>query len=361
MEGENVGLLFFGHLSNLEENIQFKFKKIESLYKQRCITNNKYLTDRLNPEMKTDEDNSILNQALSDAILNSMASLIDYYCICCMLKIGATEDKVRKIQYRSLNNGFLIDKSVLPKSEKLTATIDILQAEFREKLSAFPSIESININDYWTAFLGDAISYTLKEYGILESSKFEFKINELEGRLEIDPRVERYFYYMQPLFCNPVSCSGVKHSIYIDINNFLKHNAVPYLSPQIENFGVEQCIYSYFEIKSAQSAFLKDGILKDLVTSNFDEVKSNLETKQSKADNYHLCQLEERWGLGAILKIDRINGFISSNKEFLHFYIDEILIAKSENAVLIEADKCLWAAILELHRELPPRLKYNFD
>lgn len=348
-------------ISNLESNIQYKFKKIEVLYRQRCKTNHKYLNDCLSFGVKNDEGNSILNQALSDAILNSMASLIDYYCICCMLKIGVAEDKVRKIQYRSLSNSFLIDKSSLSKSEKLTATVDTLQSDLRAKLSVFPNVESVNVNDYWTAFLGDAISFTLKEYGILERSAFEFKINELKGRLEIDPRVEKYFYYMQPLFCNAASRLGLKHSIYIDINNFLKHNAVPYLSPQIERFGVEQRIYSYFEIKSAQSVFLKEGILKDLVAFSFDEVKSNLKMKQSKEDNYDLCQLEERWGLGAILTIDRTNGFISSNKEFLHFYIDEILIAKSENALLIEADECLWAAVLELHRELLPRLKYNFD
>ncbi|MCM8743299.1 hypothetical protein [Pseudomonas koreensis] len=348
-------------IKNLENNIQYKFKKIEILYKQRCKTNNKYLNDCLNLGVKNDEDNSILNQALSDAILNSMASLIDYYCICCMLKIGAAEDKVRKIQYRSSSNSFLIDKSSLSKPEKLTATIDTLRSDLRAKLSVFPNIESVNVNDYWTAFLGDAISYTLKEYGVLESSAFKFKISEKKGQLEIDSRVKQYFYYMEPLFCNAAIQLGLKYSIYIDINNFLKHNAVPFLSPQIDTFGAEQRIYSYFEIKSAQSAFLKDGILKDLVVLSFDEVKSELEIKQSNEDDYDLCQLEEKWGLGAILTIDRTNGFISSNKEFLHFYIGGILIAKSEHALLIEADECLWAAILDLHRELLPRLKYNFN
>jgi hypothetical protein len=348
-------------ISNLEESIEFKFKKIETLFRNRQETNKKYLTDHVNSNIKTDEDNSILNQALSDAILNSMASLIDYYCICCMLKIGVAEDNVRKIQYRPLNNSFLIDKSALSKYEKSTATIDTLQAEFKARLSALTNIELLNINDYWIAFLGDAISHTLKDYGVLDSGKFQLKIGESEDRLEIDPRVEKYFYYMQPLFCNPVSHSGVKHSIYIDINNFLKHNAVPYLSPQIENFGEEQRIYSYFEIKSAQSVLLKNGILKDLVVSSFGEVKANLEEKQSKASDYHLCRLEERWGLGAILRIDRTNGFISSNEKFLHFFIDGVLIAKSENSVLIEADNCLRAAMSELYRELSLRLKYNFD
>lgn len=343
---------------SLEDNIKFKFKKLETLYNERCITNNKHLNDQVNPHIESDEINSILNQALSDAILNSLASLIDYYCIYCMLKLGATEDKIRKIQYRSLTNSFLIEKSSLLKHKKPTATINTLEAEFKEKISSITNIEALNINDYWTAFLGDAISYTLKEYGILESNKFELKIDETTGQLEFDPRVEKYLHYMRPLFCNAFSASGVKYCVYIDINNFLKHNAVPYLSSQIESFGAEQRIFSYFEIRATQSIFLKDGILKDLATSSFFEMKSNLE-KKSKKDKHHLCQLEERWGLGAILEIDRTNGFISSNTEFLHFYIDGILFVKSENTVLIEADSCLWDAISRLHKELLPKLEYD--
>lgn len=347
-------------IKSLEENIKFKFKKLENLHSERCITNNKHLNDRLNPHIKPDERNSILNQALSDAILNSLASLIDYYCIYCMLKLGATEDKIRKIQYRPLTNSFLIEKSVLLKHKKSTATINTLESEFKAKISSIINIETVNINDYWTAFLGDAISYTLKEYGILENNKFELKIDEATGQLAFDPRVEKYLYYMQPLFCNAFSASGVKYCIYIDINNFLKHNAVPYLSSQIESFGAEQRIFSYFEIRATQSVFLKDGILKDLVTSSFFEMKSELE-KKSKEDKHHLCQLEENWGLGAILEIDRTNGFISSNKELLHFYIDGILFAKSENTVLIEADSCLRDVISRLHHELLSKLEYNLE
>jgi len=348
-------------ISNIEENIEFKFKKIQNLLSKRQITNNKYLNDRLNPQIEADEDNSILNQALSDAILNSMASLIDYYCICCMLKIGAAEDKVTKIQYRSLSNSFLVKNSKLLKSEKSTATIKTLRDAFNARLSDLMDINSVDLRDYWSAFLSDAITHTLKEYGVSGVSDFHLEIGESEGQLKIDPRVEKYIYYMQPLFCNPMSSSGVKHGIYIDINNFLKHNAVPYLSPQIDSFGEEWRIYSYFEIKSAQSVFLKDGILKDLVVSSFDEMKASLEAKYSKSDNFDLCQLEERWGLGNILRVDLANGFISSNKEFLHFFIDNILIAKSENAVLVEADSCLRDSISELYRELRPKLKYNFD
>jgi hypothetical protein len=166
---------------------------------------------------------------------------------------------------------------------------------------------------------------------------------------------------MRPLFCNFANASGVKHNIYIDINNFLKHNAVPYLSSQIENFQGELRIFSYYEIKNSHSLFLKDGILKDLVTADFEVLKVSLELKSSNSDNYGcLSELENAWGLGNILSVDRVNGYISQNKVFLYFYIDGVLIAKSRDATLVDADKSLWNALCELRREIDRGLKFEF-
>lgn len=349
-------------IKDVESNVIYQLKKISTVFQQRQITNLKYLNEYLHPAQKIDEKNSILNQALSDSILNSMASLIDYYSICCMLKIGVPEERIRKIQYRSLNNRFLIDKSTLTKPEKELATIDTLLKEYNAKLSANSELEPPRGHDYWMGFLGSAISHTLKEYGALESSHFELRYNECESRLEIDQKIEKYYFYMRPFFCNPANPSGVKHNIYIDINNFLKHNAVPYLSTQIETFEEEHRVFSYFEIQNSHSSFLKDGILKDLVISGFEELKRNLEAKYSNRNNYnYICQLEDVWGLGRILTLDSANGYISPDNKYLYFYIDGVLMAKSESTILVDADKSFLTALQELKREIDRGLNFTFE
>ncbi|MGU9849512.1 hypothetical protein ACU680_01740 [Pseudomonas koreensis] len=350
-------------VDDVEQNVKYQIKKIHEIFEARQTTNFQYLNEFLHPSKKIDEKNSVLNQALSDSLLNSMATLIDYYSICCMLKLGAAESKITKVQYRSLNNAFLIAKSTyLDKSEKGLATIDTLYTRYKSKLSEDSKLKSLNGHDHWLGFLGDAICHSLKEYGALEKSEFELCYDEEEGRLKIDPKVEKYYFYMRPLFCNPANPSGLKHNIYIDINNFLKHNAVPYLSTKVEMFEGEGRIFSYFEIKNEHVGFLKDGILKDLAICDFEELKCALELKKSKQDDWdYLCDLERKWGLGRVLTLDPVNGYIGKDRESLYFYIDSVLLAKSKNAILVDAEKSFFTVLQELKREIKRGLEFFKD
>lgn len=342
-------------------NIHYKIKKIEALCKQRGIKKTNHINEILYPAKKINEENSILNQALSDAILNSMASLIDYYCIFCMLKIGIPKDKIRKIQYRPINNKFLIEKSTLTNQEKKKATIETLKNRFNVELSKIPEAQKIKAHEYWIGFLGSAISHALKDYGALDSSQFELVFRDSEGRLEINQKVEKYYFYMRPLFCNPANSSGVKYNIYIDINNFLKHNAIPYLSTRIETLQGEHRAFSYFKINKNHNNLLKDGILKNLVTISFEELKANLESKShNRADDEYLCELERAWGLGRILTIDHTNGYIDSKKDLLHFYIDDVLISKGKSATLIDANKSLLNTLHKLIIDIKCGLDFLF-
>lgn len=354
MKSENL-------IRDAEENVRYQIKKVNALFQKRHKTNVQYLNQYINPGQVPDEDNAILNQALSDALLNAMASLIDYYCICCMLKLGVTEEKIKKVQYRPLSNRFIIEKSSASKFEKESATIDTILKQYAEATENNKNLKSLIGDDYWIGFLGKAITHTLKEYGALEDSAFELAYDEEEDRIKINPKVEQYYFYMRPLLCNAATSVGLKHKIYIDINNFLKHNAVPYLTNNIEKFTDEERIFSYFEIRNDHSFLLKEGVLKDILSSDFLYLKDSLKSNKMNNKNYEsLCPLEKKWGLGRVLTLDPVNGYIGPNDDILYFYIDGVLMAKTKTAIWVDAGKSFLTALQELRREIEIGLSFKF-
>lgn len=354
MKSENL-------ISDIEKNVRYQIKKVNALFQKRHKTNVQYLNEYVNPGQKLDEDNAILNQAISDALLNSMASLIDYYSICCMLKLGVTEEKIKKVQYRSLSNSFIIEKASASKFEKDSTTIDTILKQYAEATEKNKNFKSLIGDDYWIGFLGKAISHTLKEYGALEDSTFELAYDEEEDRIKVNPKVEQYYFYMRPLLCNAATSMGLKHNIYIDINNFLKHNAVPYLTNNIEKFTGEERIFSYFEVRNDHSSLLKEGVLKDILLSDFLDLKDSLKSKQMNEENYEfLCSLEKKWGLGRVLTLDLVNGYIGPNNDILYFYIGGVLMAKTKTAIWVDADKSFFTALQELRREIDRGLNFKF-
>jgi hypothetical protein len=354
MKSENL-------ISSIEKNVRYQIKKVNALFQKRHNTNVKYLNEYLNPGQRLDEENAILNQALSDALLNSMASLIDYYSICCMLKLGVTEEKIKKVQYRPLSNSVIVEKASASKSEKVSTTIDTILKQYAEATKEKKNFKSLVGHDYWIGFLGKAISHTLKEYGALEDSTFELAYDEENDRIKVNPKVEQYYFYMRPLLCNAASSMGLKHNIYIDINNFLKHNAVPYLTNNIEKFTNEERIFSYFEVRNDHSSLLKEGVLKDLLLSDFLDLKDSLKSKRTnKEDSEFLCPLEKKWGLGQVLTLDPVNSYIGPNDDILYFYIGGVLVAKTKTALWVDADKSFFSAFQELRREIDIGLNIKF-
>lgn len=347
-----------------ERNIHYKISKLEALCSARRKTNEKYLHELLQLNSSIDQENATLNQAFTDAILNSMASLIDYYCIYCLIRVGVPEEKITRIQYRSLNNKFLIDSSGFSKKIKESPSIDALRKVFDIEISSCCGLEikDINVHDYWICFLGDAISTTLHEYAITNDKRMKLIFDSVEGRFKIESVVRQYYFYMRFLFCNHSNNAGAKYSIYIDINNFLKHNSVPYLTTKIESFEDEQRAFTYLEIKNHDRIFFKNGILKSIIEIDFDTLKKDLELKHSHQENYDfLCPLEEDWGLGRILKTDTQNGYISKDKATLYFFIDGILMAKNRESTLVDADLSLIGVLRELIREIKQGMKLDFS
>jgi len=349
----------------IESDIFQKIENIHALVTQRERTHNLCIENYLkfgSPDK--DKDLKTLNQALGDAILNSMSSLIDYYCIYCMINIGVSKGKIRKVQYRPIGKSFLIENSCLTKEEKTKSSLDIFKKKFEERLQAECGIEAkdINLYHYWIGYLADAISSTLHEYGVLEKKRASLAFDPSNNSLEFCSEITQYHNCMNFLYCNPCSNSGVRCSIYIDINNCLKHNAIPYVIQRIEEFKDpdEKIIYSFFEIENYKSVFLKDGFLREISEIDFNELKTNLEFKSANG-NYELCPLEQKWEIRDIIRIDKTNGFVSKDGETLFFFVDGVFFAKTRKSTLIDAEKSFKAVLSFLIDQIENKVRYFND
>lgn len=347
---------------NLEADILQKIKSIyalatqkESIHKE-CVDN--FVKIR---ESSPDKGVEILNQAISDAILNSMATLIDYYCIYCMINIGIDVKRITRVQYRSIGKKFLIENSTLKKEQKEKFSLALLKQEYEKKLFILSKMEidQFNPNDYWTGYLADAISTILNTYGILESKKINLDFDQSKNHLIINEKIRDYHHCMRFFYCNPSSRTGVRYDIYLDINNYLKHNSIPRVMRRIEEFSnpKEQRIYSFFEIENYKLIFLKDGFLRDILEIDFNTLNQNLKFKFEN-DNYKLCSLEEEWEIGPIIMIDRKNGFISKDGETLFFYIDSVLLAKTKTSILVDSESSFKSVLGSLIAEIEGKLQY---
>ncbi len=324
-----------GLIKQVEENIEYQVGKLSFLWGARDKTNDRLLEEAANQKV-ADPENSAINQALTDAIMNSMASLIDYYCMYCFMKIGVKSDRILRVQYRPMNNHALSNASLFKEVGLEKSSVKFIKSQFNSNITGLSGLDlaSISIHDYWPAFFGDAISAALHDVRILSTKKFEYDYKD--GEFKIDTSVRKYHCYMHRLYCNEHFYGGVKYSIYVDINNCLKHNIVPYVTPKLEMFGGEQRGFSYFEFKKDSSIFLKPGLLRDLVELDFDELRLSLEQVYSRKTT-HRCSLEQEWEMDDIIKVDKGSGYISKDQNTLYFFIDNVLMAKSRDATFVDA------------------------
>lgn len=338
-------------LLQIKENIDYQHEKLNFLWSTREPTNLKFL-QQSTTQQKVDEENATINQALTDAILNAMASLIDYYCMYCFLKMGAKKELITNVQYRPMNNHALLQaSSKVPSVENIRARLD-------EKLKELSKLEpgKINPHDYWPAFFGEAIASILAKTGVIESKKFE--ISYTQNRFKIDNSIRKYHYLMERLYCNQYFYSGVKYNIYIDINNCLKHNIVPYVTPKLESYEGEERVYSYVEFKNSNSIFLKPGLLKTLVELDFDTLRDNL-SQVYNSETRTRSALEISWGMDDILRVDKHNGYLSEDKNTLYFFIDNILMAKTREALYVDVGISLKKTLAKLLSDI--RSGINLD
>lgn len=343
----------------IEENIQYQISKLSFLWSARDKSNDQFLREAAN-KINHEKENTVINQALTDALLNSMASLIDYYFIFCFIKMGIKNESITKVQYRALNNKLLNNSTQFKEANKKHKSLAFINKKFEDHLSKLkePEYDEYNINDYWAAFFGDAITAHLFDAKLLTEKKFDFEY--LQDGLKINNLVQKYHCYMQSFYCNGHFYRGTKYNIYLDINNCLKHNIVPYVTPKLETFEGEQRGFSYFEFSSSNSIFLKPGLLRDIVELDFDVLQESLK-EIADSPTIIRSKLEIVWELDDILKVDKKSGYISEDKKTLYFFVDNILMAKTSQSTFIDAGQSLKKALAKLIIDIENGMKLNLS
>ncbi|MFH7766964.1 hypothetical protein [Acinetobacter sp. BSP-28] len=345
---------------NVKEDIFQKIDGIYCLVTQRVDVQRKCMDDFKNNKL-VDSKLSLLNQTLNDASLNAMATLIDYYFIYCMLVIGANIEKIRKVQYRNVNKNLIINHSRYDKSIKEKKSLKLYREKFDIKIKeecGLP-LNEINIHDYWVCYLGDALSSTLCEYGVNIPRRILFDFDKPNGSFKLPKEIFDFHECILPFYCNPCNSSGVKYNVYLDINNCLKHNTIPYVIYKMETFEQpsEIRIYELFKIENYKFVFLKDGFLKDISEISLDELREGLSCKANK-NNFELCSLEEKWEIGSIIGVDHKNGYIDKKGDVLYFFLDSILILKTRDSVFVDANASYKSTLGKLFDEIKRGIKY---
>lgn len=335
-------------IKKAEDNINYQIKKINFLCAIRKQEQYNYIKEHLESKNRmelSDDDSAVINQIFSDAIINTMASLIDYYCVYTMLRMDVSDEKITKVQYKKITNDYLLS---LCKKNKGITTIQSLKENFdRELINMKVDMKNININDYWACFFGSAAADILYGVGIVNDKKNIFSYDNKSGRILLNEKIEKHYYYMKFMFCNKYDCDGVKYNIYFELNNYLKHNSVPYIKAVLDDIDDEVRFYSYFEINNHERVFLKPSLLRNIVELDFEVLRDNLKNKLD-SENKSNCELEELWGLDNVIRVDSKHGYEGKNKEYLHFFIDSVYFVKTRQSTLIDAAESLHSTLASL-------------
>lgn len=347
----------------IKSDILQKIDSINFLATQRkgvrinCINNFFKKNIEISGDLKTQ------NQTLSDALLNAMATVIDYYFIYCNLTLGADISKITRVQYKNINNKFIIDNSPFKEKPKEGTSLKWYTEKLKKEIeeSSGLSYDKINLNDYWYCYLSSALSSLLHNYGVKIPKKIiKFDFDESNHKLKIPKEIINFNKYFSPFYCNSYESMGVRYSIYLDINNCLKHNTIPYLIYQTETFKeyAEDRVFEFFEIENYKSVFLKDGsFLKDIITISFDDLKEGLKLKKDN-DNFEICSLEEKWEIGRIIEIDHVNGYIDEEENSLYFFLGRVLFVKKRDSVLVDANKSYTDTLDRLFKDIEMGIDY---
>ncbi|TBN47394.1 hypothetical protein [Pseudomonas sp. BGI-2] len=346
------------YTNQIRENIEYQIKKLSMFWSLREKTIKRLLEEVVNKKIP-DNENLNINQALTDSIMNSMASLIDYYYIYCFLRMGINAQNITKVQYRPLNN-FNIRKTYPSKgkNEKLASMEDI-RNDTREKIIKISQQDPSKLsgNDYWPIFFGNAIVGHLKDTGMMEKTS-NFKFEYCDDSFLVSSLARKYHEYMYRFYCNEHFSHGVKYSIFLDINNCLKHNTIPYVKPKIEELSGELRGFLYFEFTNNSNIFLKPGPLKSIVEMGFERLKENLKILHTNKKNYTF-EIEKELGIDKVITTDPENGYINDGD--LCFYIDDVLMRKSRDATYIEAGINLKRVLGRLINDIEQGINLKFS
>ncbi|MCD6619541.1 hypothetical protein [Aeromonas veronii] len=333
-------------IDDVLNSIEYQNRKISTLIKIRQEYMNLFLTSHA-LEQKSEQLNDLKNisQILHDGLLNAFASILDYYNIAFMLRLGAPFDKISKVQHQRITNEKLMRQSGKNDIESFLGDLNV-QLKSNNTLKVL--LNNDNLWEYRYYLYGDLISKYLKHIGVVATNHQPYQVKG--DQIIFCEIIKDYLNYTRGFFCTKLDTYGVGFNIYLDINNFLKHNTVPFFTPHIETFDNEETrVYAYFKIEKSQYIYLNNGIVKHFASYDFDKLRACLQEKESGA---YTTAVEDEIGLPGILTVDNKNGFENKNENGIYFYLDDVLIMRERNSIFIDSMSSLVKVYHRLWREI---------
>lgn len=199
---------------------------------------------------------------------------------------------------------------------------------------------------------GDVFKKELVKWKILKTCDPAFsELTKENGKIDIIPNeaIEEYYRLTNFLYCNKTGI-GHKFNIFLELNNYLKHNRYPLVKYEIQRIKDHDYAYAFYTIHQSEYHLLKDGIIRTFAEIDFDTLKEAL--KERYENRGTLSNLEIEIGL-PIIDVDRANGYESNS--CLYFQLDGVLISRSVDSISVNAHS-LFSVSGSLLREISKTL-----
>lgn len=305
-------------------------------------------------------ENDLKNR--SEQTLSKLCSLIDQYYIFCAEDLGASSEKITKIQYNTTTTKDIAKKldSTQPTGKKLDL-VNHLEPLINKKLAECGSpwkARDINPTDLMFYLLNDPTRKVLESYGITITIKHPAP--DLTNETFIfDEKIKKYLNRTNLFWCNHIQNNGLPVRIYRSINNYFKHNATIKIHTEIHGAAYsndQQTIgYAFFEISNDEYHLINNELIQDLIQEKFDDLKEILFLKFERKNNY-ISALEKSWGYGDVIKVDTENNSKFNNQDDLCFFVSDIFFVKTKNSLRIDLFKSLITTTRFVTQEIKRRI-----
>lgn len=302
---------------------------------------NEFLKTNKSPTNPIDNYIFFKTQVDADSLLNAYASLIDYYYIAIAYKMGGHEDIMNKVQYKKISNN-LITKGVA-----WSDYVDSLNKDLSKQFE----FKNDSLDKYFLMW-SNIFKQELVDWKVMAAKEPAYtEHKEKSGKVSITPhdKVREYDELTRFLHCNRTG-TGHKYNIFLELNNYLKHNRYPLVRYETQKLKTTTYAYSFYTIKKEEYSHLKTGIIRSFAEVDFYELKDALAHCYKKTGKY--SDLEMRLGI-PIIRVDYENGYEYNSS--LYFYLDNVLISRNHDSISISS-RCLFTTSGRLIREIEKKL-----
>lgn len=341
------------NIEKTKKDIDYTVVKLKYFINRR----DKYLNDLFNSHLQRPHmEHDILNEAqfYTDAILQTMATLTDYYFIWVSMKLGCKENKICSVQYKAFSDKMLIASYNAQKKVKVKVkSISSLSKEIDKEIQMITGKSSNELcpKSYDEYYFHYALSSVIKSWGIPKTERDSHKL--------VDDVLYMGFYYLEPFMANSlILLGGVKYNIYLTINNYLKHNSVPVVIPIVEYFQNKPRIFAFFNIENEYAFFLRDSYLKEILLYDFDDFKKELCTMLDQKKRS--IEIPYTHTVFDHVNVDINNGCFNEKEGALYFFVDDIAFIKKKDSLLIEAAFSLQRAAVRLSEKIKSQMVLQF-